>query len=92
MAGDHELDCESQRIHEKNMDEVVLRGRDPALLLSDIDNQGKVTQKSVKQWGGELFEQMQEVALLLDDAYKCTKYRESITRELAKISDSNLTS
>ena len=73
------------------MDEVVLRGRDPALLLSDIDKQGNVTHKSVKVWGDELFKKIQQVALLLDNAYQCTKYSESITREWEKVTDSNLT-
>jgi glutamate--cysteine ligase len=91
LAGDNELDCESQRAHEKNMDDVVLRGRDPELLLCDIDKQGQVKQKSVKQWGNELFEQMKQVAELLDNAYQSTKYSESITREWQKIIDSNLT-
>ncbi|MBU2891843.1 glutamate--cysteine ligase [Colwellia sp. D2M02] len=91
FAGDHELDCESQRVNEKNMHEVVLRGRDPALLLADINTDGVATEKSVKQWGNELFEQMQQVATLLDKAYHSTKYTEAVTREWAKITDSNLT-
>ena len=32
-----EFDCDSQQHHENNMNEVVLRGRDPALLLSDAN-------------------------------------------------------
>jgi len=86
-----ELDCDSQQHHENNMNEVVLRGRDPSLLLSDANCQGDMTQKSVKVWGNELFDKMSQVATLLDNAYKTTNYSESIARERAKINDSNLT-
>ena len=86
-----EFDCDSQEHHEKNMNEVVLRGRDPALLLSDADFQGDVTQKSVKVWGNELFDDMAHVATLLDNAYKTTNYSDSIARERAKINDPSLT-
>jgi len=91
FVDNEEFDCAAQQVHEKNMDEVVLRGRDPELLLSDRNSQGEVKRKSVKTWGNELFEQMQQVAKLLDTAYKTTKYSEAIVRELAKINDSTLT-
>lgn len=86
-----DLDCAAQKIHESNMDEVVLRGRDPELLLSDRNNQGEVKLKSVTTWGNELFEQMGHVAKLLDKAYGTTHYQEAIIREQAKINDTNLT-
>ncbi|MBU2871814.1 glutamate--cysteine ligase [Colwellia sp. E2M01] len=86
-----EFDCEVQRGHEANMNDVVLRGRDPSLMLSDINNQGEVESKSVKDWGNELFIQMQLVADLLDKAYGTTHYNEAIVREQAKINDSSLT-
>ncbi|NQY89828.1 MAG: glutamate--cysteine ligase [Colwellia sp.] len=86
-----EFACDSQQHHEKNMNEVVLRGRDPQLLLSDANGQGEVTQKSVTTWGNELFDNMAHVATLLDNAYKTTNYSDSITRERAKINDASLT-
>lgn len=86
-----DLDCSSQVVHEKNMNDVVLRGRDPQLLLSDIDQHGVITKKSVKTWGNELFEAMKPVADLLDKAYQTTKYTESLFREQAKINDAALT-
>jgi glutamate--cysteine ligase len=86
-----EFDCDSQQHHEKNMNEVVLRGRDPELLLSDANFQGDVTQKSVKTWGNELFDDMAHVATLLDNAYNTTNYSDSIARERAKINDPSLT-
>ena len=73
------------------MNEVVLRGRDPELLLSDANCYGEVNLKSVPEWGNELFEQMKQVAELLDKSYKTSKYSEAIVREQAKINDSSLT-
>lgn len=86
-----EFSCDSQLHHENNMNEVVLRGRDPALLLSDANCQGEVTQKSVMTWGNELFDNMAHVASLLDNAYKTTNYTDSIIRERTKINDASLT-
>lgn len=86
-----EFACDSQQHHENNMNEVVLRGRDPKLLLSDANCQGEITQKSVKTWGNELFDDMKHVAVLLDNAYKTTNYSDSITRERAKINNASLT-
>ena len=86
-----EFDCDSQQHHENNMNEVVLRGRDPKLLLSDANCQGDVTHKSVTTWGNELFDNMAPVATLLDNAYKTTNYSDAIARERAKINDASLT-
>ena len=86
-----EFDCEAQKTHELNMNDVVLRGRDPELLLSDINPQGDVELKSVATWGNELFTQMQSVAELLDQAYQSNDYSKAIIRERAKINDSSLT-
>jgi glutamate--cysteine ligase len=86
-----DLDCSAQQVHEKNMDDVVMRGRDPNLQLSDSDHLGNVNRKSIPQWGNELFEQMQKVATLLDKAYGTSHYSQAISREQAKINDSSLT-
>ncbi len=86
-----DLDCSAQQRHEKNMDDVVLRGRDPKLLLSDIDYKGNVEHKSVNQWGNELFTEMRGVAELLDKAYKTVNYTRALSREQAKLNDSSLT-
>lgn len=85
------LDCDLQKKYEDNMNEVVLRGRDPQLLLSDVNHQGQVSLKSIATWGNELFDQMAQVATLLDKAYKTTQYSASIDRERAKINDASLT-
>lgn len=80
------LECSNQNTYEKNMDEVVVRGRDPKLLLDDSG-----TQKSVTQWGNELFDGMEKVAELLDKAYSTDKYQQALSNERAKINDPSLT-
>ena len=57
------LSCEEQGISEDNMDAIVVRGRDPKLLLRDHEGN-----KSVQQWGGEIFTKMTDIAALLDTA------------------------
>jgi len=86
-----EFDCTHQKLHEQNMDAVVLRGRDPELLLSDADCSGEVKYKSIPQWGNELLTEMKQVAGLLDQAYQSKHYTEAVTREQAKINNVNLT-
>jgi glutamate--cysteine ligase len=84
---DHsDLDCSIQQDYEENMDEVVIRGRDPSLRLTDNGEQ-----KSVKQWGGEIFTEMLDVAKLLDKANNSTKYQQVLNDEKAKLLDANLT-
>jgi len=80
------LDCDKQNAYEKNMDDVVVRGRDPKLLLID-----RGEEKSIPQWGGELFAEMQQVAELLDKAYECNKYVEALAFEKKKLVDTRLT-
>ncbi|SEK52776.1 glutamate-cysteine ligase [Colwellia chukchiensis] len=77
---------QEQAITEENMNAVVVRGRDPKLLLQDNDQQ-----KSVVQWGGEIFAQMTAVADLLDQANDSHLYRDALAVEAAKISDPSLT-
>lgn len=86
-----EFDCARQQCHESNMDAVVLRGRDPELLLSDANCSGEVTLKSIPVWGNELLTGMMQVADLLDKAYKCQHYTEAVNREQAKVNDASLT-
>ena len=76
------LDENIQKVYEKNMTDVVLQGRDPNLLLVD---QGE--QKLLSQWGEELFEELKQVAELLDKAYQTNKYQAAVAREFEKIKD-----
>ncbi len=80
------LDCDKQNDYESNMSEVVVRGRDPQLLL--VDNG---VQKSIPQWGDELFAAMEQVAELLDRAYQSDHYRVALHEERQKLHDSSLT-
>lgn len=80
------LDCSKQNVYESNMDDVVVRGRDPELLLMD-----EGVEKSIEQWGTELFADMQQVANILDKAYNSSKYNEALAIEAKKLTDSTLT-
>jgi glutamate--cysteine ligase len=80
------LSCTEQGICEENMDEVVVRGRDPQLLLRDGEQD-----KSVQQWGNELFAKMAEVANLLDKANQSELYTAALNHEAEKITHSKLT-
>lgn len=86
LSPNEHLDKNIQKVYEKNMTDVVLKGRDPQLLLVD---QGK--QKLLSQWGNELFDDLKKVAELLDLAYKTTKYSEAVATELVKINDAEQT-
>ena len=80
------LDFEHQTQFEANMDDVVIKGRDPQLRLNDF---GQL--KSVQQWGNELFEQMEVIAQALDEANGGERYQQVLANELRKINDASLT-
>ena len=84
------LNCQAQATSEDNMDAVVIRGRDPTLLLRDI-TEDKTEDKSIQEWGGEIFAKMSDIATLLDQANDSQLYRNVLTAELGKINDANLT-
>ncbi|WP_448563491.1 glutamate--cysteine ligase [Thalassotalea ganghwensis] len=69
-----------------NMNQVVVNGRNPALMLND-----GMQSKSVKQWGLELLEEMSAIAILLDKANKSTKYQSALLLEKDKLIDPSLT-
>jgi len=77
---------EQQQTCDTNMDEVVVRGRDPQLLLNDNGED-----KSIKAWGYEIFQQMQQVAKLLDNAHGSEKYSQALANEQKKLIDPSLT-
>lgn len=80
------LTCDEQPIVEKNMDDVVIRGRDPELRL--LDNG---VEKSVKQWGNEIFAKMKDIATLLDKANNSSAYSKAFDFEYEKINNVDLT-
>lgn len=81
-----ELNREQQQVFDKNMDAVVVNGRDPALTLLDGDEE-----KSLEHWGNEVFSEMASIANMLDEANGSTKYNQALKRELAKINNASLT-
>ena len=81
-----ELTCSEQAICEKNMDAVVVRGRDPQLLIQD-----HTTDKSIAQWGTEIFAKLADVANLLDQANNSHLYRQALATEAEKINNPELT-
>lgn len=86
LTPSEELDCDQQNALHNNMDEIVVRGRDPQLTLNDCG----VT-KSVTEWGLSLFDEMSGVAELLDKANGTQKYSTALSIEKEKIIDSSLT-
>lgn len=81
-----ELSCAEQAICENNMDEVVVRGRDPQLLIQDNG-----AEKSVKEWGNEIFAKLADIAALFDQANGDKKYQQALATEAEKITHSALT-
>lgn len=81
-----EVSCEQLQMFSKNMDEVVIRGRDPELRLSD---DGQL--KSIKEWGESIFAEMLPIARLLDKANNTSKYEKVFNDELNKIKNPELT-
>ncbi|ASP46481.1 glutamate--cysteine ligase [Cognaticolwellia beringensis] len=84
------LDCNAQATSEENMGAVVVRGRDPTLLLRDISGENS-EDKSVPQWGGEIFAKMADIATLLDKANDSELYSQVLATEAAKVNDASLT-
>lgn len=80
------LTGEEQQVFDHNMNEVVVRGRDPELQL--VDNG---INKPLAQWGAEIFQQMQAIAELLDKANSTSKYTKALATELEKIDNVNKT-
>jgi len=91
LVDSQQVDSKTQKVYEKNMDDVVLKGRDPALLLTDINAKGEVESKSILTWGQSLFSSLKDVAQLLDQAYQSTQYSEAVAREFEKIKDPSKT-
>ncbi len=86
LSPNEQLDCTSQQVYEKNMNDVVLRGRDPDLMLRDADSE-----KLLVTWGEEIFVELFAVAELLDRAFQTSNYHAAVERELSKIKDAEQT-
>jgi glutamate--cysteine ligase len=71
---------------EVNLSTVVNYGRDPNLQLKNAEQTG-----SMKDWALQLFSEMYEIGLVLDQANNCTDYSMALELEKQKILDSGLT-
>jgi glutamate--cysteine ligase len=80
------MDAEQYQETEINLSAVVDHGRDPELLLSN--EQQKI---GLSTWALQLFAEMQEVALVLDQANNTTHYSSALQQEKQKILDPSLT-
>lgn len=67
---------------EHNLNAVVVNGRDPALILEKGEQQ-----TSIPAWSKTLFEEMREVALVLDSANGNQNYSEALEQQWQKVID-----
>jgi len=81
-----QMSIEKKRVFNNNTDKVVLEGRKHGLTLNDNG-----VDKTIPEWGAELFSDLQLIARLYDKAYATTAYSDVIKDELAKINDPKLT-
>ncbi|KGJ90293.1 glutamate--cysteine ligase [Thalassotalea sp. ND16A] len=81
-----QMSIDKKRVFNSNTDKVVLEGRKPGLTLNDNG-----IEKTIPEWGAEIFAEMQLIAGLYDKAYATTAYSDVIKDELAKIHDPQLT-
>lgn len=80
------MDSDQYQETEINLSAVVDHGRDPELLL--LNEQQKI---GLSTWALQLFAEMQEVALVLDQANNTTHYSSALQQEKQKILDPSLT-
>ncbi|NMP17322.1 glutamate--cysteine ligase [Thalassotalea sp. Y01] len=78
--------AQEMQVFTDNTDKVILEGRRPGLLLND-----KGTDKTIEQWGNEIFAEMQHIADLFDQAHQNNDYQTALAIELAKINDASKT-
>ena len=80
--------CDEQEFFEvaSNMAKIVECGRDVDLKL-ELESKTK----GLKEWSLELMEDLGHSAGLLDEAHGGTRYSESLSNQLAKVNDPNLT-
>lgn len=76
-----------QALQSKNIEAVVNRGRQPNLKLN---NNGEETPLS--EWAGTLLASMSSIAQTMDQAFSSTDYSQTMTEQMAKVDDPELTS
>lgn len=70
---------------QQNFVDTVLKGRQPELLLR-CDGEDK----TLSNWAQEIFHQLKQVAIVLDEANDTKRYSEAVSREAGKVDDSSL--
>ncbi len=71
---------------EQNLTTVVLRGREPGLMLADGANE-----VTLAKWADNMFVEMSQVATLYDKANQTNEYTKAVEREFKKVIDPDLT-
>ena len=80
------MDAEQYHETEVNLSAVVDHGRDPELMLLNVQQP-----IGLSTWALQMFSEMQEVALVLDNANSTTDYSVALELEKQKIIDPSLT-
>jgi glutamate--cysteine ligase len=80
------LSIEQHCTAKKNQNRVATSGRDLSLELLD-----DTTPKSIKTWGEELFEDLTDIALLLDRAEQGEKFQAALKRQYQLLTNPELT-
>lgn len=86
MEDSPECNDEQQALDSKNIEAVVNRGREPNLPLN---NQGE--EILLSDWAGQLLGSMSGIAELMDEAFKSSDYTKTMTEQMAKVEDPELT-
>lgn len=79
-------DCDEYKRMQVNQERTVYRGRDPEMRLQTADGE-----RSIKDWGSELMQEMQPIAELLDQAYKIEGHSQALIQQQKVLDDSSLT-
>lgn len=80
------LDGEENRTAEDNLNKVILQGRAPELTLNDNG-----AQRTLNEWGLSVFDELEKVAVWLDEAHKSDEYQQVIKAQRQAVIDPELT-
>jgi glutamate--cysteine ligase len=86
LMEEREISTEECEQISENHQRVVTRGREPGLTLIKDDQH-----ISLHQWGSDLLSEIQQTAVLFDEANGCTRYSASVQAQQKKLDDPELT-
>lgn len=86
LAESKQFTSDEQKQIKKNIETIVLDGRDPLATLTIYEEK-----QTVQDWGLRICREMRPIAELLDKAYGTTKYQESLQIQHNKFKDPELT-